>query len=69
MKNRNWMEWLKMAGVRALKTVAQTALGMIGTTVLMQDISLQVVLLASLLAGLTSLLTSLKGLPELHESA
>jgi hypothetical protein len=59
------VQWWKAAGVRALKTVAQTAIATIGTTALFNDVSWIVVGSASLLAGILSLLTSVAGLPEL----
>lgn len=62
---KNIKEWIKKAGVRAIKTVAQTATAIIGTTALITDVDWKVVASASLLAGALSLLTSLAGLPEL----
>lgn len=59
--------WVKAAGVRAIKTVAQTAVAMIGTSVVMSDVNWVAVLSASALAGILSLLTSVKGLPEIKE--
>lgn len=64
IKNSNW--W-KAAGIRALKTVAQTALATIGTTALITEVNWLVVASASALAGIISLLTSLAGLPEVDE--
>lgn len=61
-----WINWIKAAGVRALKTVAQTAVATIGTTVVMNEVNWVMVGSASLLAGVLSLLTSIAGLPELH---
>ena len=59
-------EWIKAAGVRAIKTVAQTALATIGSTaIFLSDVNWWAVLSASLMAGVLSLLTSLAGLPEL----
>ena len=58
--------WLKAAGVRALKTVAQTAVGVIGASVTMAQVDWKVIISASLLAGITSLLTSVAGLPEVE---
>lgn len=57
-------KWIKAACTRALKTVCQTAIGMIGTSVVLSDVNWQWVLSASVLAGITSVLTSLAGLPE-----
>ena len=61
MKNK---VWLKAAGVRALKTVAQTAVATIGTSAAMADVNWMLVASASVLAGILSLLTSVAGLPE-----
>ena len=60
-----WKEWWKAAGVRALKTFCQTAIALIGTTAVMEQVNWIAVGSASLLAGILSLLTSLAGLPEL----
>lgn len=62
---KNWKNWLKAAGVRAIKTVAQTAIATIGTSVAMGDVNWVMVGSAALLAGILSLLTSVAGLPEL----
>ena len=59
--------WWKAAGIRAVRTVAQTALATIGTTALLEEVNWIAVASASLLAGILSLLTSLSGLPELEE--
>ena len=58
--------WFKAAGVRAMKTVAQTAVATIGTSVAMGDVSWMMVASASALAGILSLLTSVAGLPEVQ---
>lgn len=57
-------EWLKCAGVRALKTVCQTAVATIGTSTAMGNVDWVMVLSASALAGVVSLLTSVAGIPE-----
>ena len=64
---KNWKLWLKCAGIRAIKTVAQTAIATIGTSAVMGDVNWIAVGSASLLAGILSLLTSLAGLPECNE--
>lgn len=64
MKNLTNREWWFAAGIRALKTVAQTAIATIGTTALLHEVNWLVVGSASALAGVLSLLTSLAGLPE-----
>lgn len=60
-------KWFKCAGIRAVKTVAQTAIAMIGTAALMSQVDWKMVVSASVLAGVLSLLTSLAGLPECEE--
>ena len=57
-------KWWKCAGIRALKTVAQTAIATIGTSVLISDVNWVAVASASVLAGVLSMLTSVAGLPE-----
>ena len=59
--------WLKAASIRAIKTIAQTAVGIIGASAIISEVDWKVVLSASLLAGITSLLTSIAGLPEVKE--
>ena len=60
-------EWIEAAGIRAIKTVAQTAIATIGTTVVMNEVNWIMVASASAVAGILSLLTSVAGLPELKE--
>ena len=61
------VRWCKAAGIRAIKTVAQTAVATIGTTAVMAEVNWLMVGSAALLAGILSLLTSLAGLPEVTE--
>lgn len=61
---KNWKNWLKAAGIRAIKTVAQTAVATIGTSALLGEVNWVAVGSASVLAGVLSLLTSVAGLPE-----
>lgn len=67
-KKKYWIEWLKKAGVRAVKTVAQAAVAGIGTAAVLGQVDWRYVLSASLLAGVLSLLTSVAGLPELDKT-
>ena len=63
MKN-NFKKWVKCAGIRAIKTVAQTAVGSIGASAIFSEVDWKVVVSSALLAGVVSLLTSIAGLPE-----
>ena len=64
MKNRDWAEWVVSAGIRAIKTVAQTAVATIGTAAVMGEVNWAMVGSAAVLSGILSLLTSVAGLPE-----
>ena len=67
MKNVFTKEWFKAALIRALKTIAQTAVATIGTAVVMSEVNWVMVASASVLAGVLSMLTSVAGLPEVEE--
>lgn len=61
---RNWKKWAKAAGIRAVKTVAQTFVATVGTAMAISEVKWGYVLSASVLAGILSLATSLAGIPE-----
>lgn len=66
--NKDYLKrWIKAAGVRAIKTVAQTAIATIGTSAALHQVDWMLVASASALAGVLSLLTSVAGLPEVEE--
>lgn len=67
MKSILTKKWLKASAIRAVKTIAQTAIATIGTAVVLSDVNWVAVLSASVLAGLLSMLTSLAGLPEVDD--
>ena len=65
MKNKEyWINWAKAAGIRAIKTCAQTFVATIGTAAVLQDVNWIMVASASVLAGVISIATSIAGLPE-----
>ena len=66
---KKWKSWLKAAGIRAVKTIAQTAVATIGTSALLSQVDWRMVISASLLAGVLSLLTSVAGLPEVEDES
>lgn len=69
MTKDNFTLWLRAAGIRAIKTMAQTALAIVSAGTVMQDVDWMMVGSAALLAGIYSLLTSTAGLPEVKEDA
>lgn len=64
---RDWKLWVNKAGIRAVKTMAQSFVAMIGTSVVMSDVDWKMVVSATVLSGILSLATSLAGLPEVTE--
>ena len=64
---KKWKSWIKAACIRAIKTVAQTAVATIGTSALLAQVDWRMVISASILAGVLSLLTSVAGLPEVAD--
>ena len=64
---KNWKLWMKAAGIRAIKTVAQTAVATIGTAAVLGEVNWLMVGSAAVLAGVLSLLTSVAGLPEVDK--
>ena len=69
MKQQGWKRWWRAAGVRAIKTMAQTAVATIGTAAVLGDVNVPMVISASVLSGVLSILTSVAGLPELDKTA
>ena len=69
MMKTEWKKWIKAAGVRAIKTVAQTAVATIGTAAVIGDVNWVMVGSAAALSGILSLLTSVAGLPECPKKA
>ena len=66
---RNWKLWWRAAGIRAVKTMAQTAVATIGTAAVLSSVDWVMTASAALLAGVLSLLTSVAGIPEEHADA
>ena len=66
--NNNFKSWLRAAGIRAIKTIAQTAIATIGTSAILSEVNWAVVGSAAVLAGILSLLTSVAGLPEVQSN-
>lgn len=66
---RDWKQWAKAAAVRAIKTVAQTAVGVIGASTVVSSVDWKVVVSSAVLAGVVSILTSVAGLPEVETNA
>lgn len=64
---KNWKLWLKAAGIRALKTFAQTAVGVMGACAMLDAVCWQTTLSSATLAAILSILTSVAGLPEVKE--
>lgn len=68
MKNRDWIEWTKKAGIRAVKTMAQTAVALLPAAATIAQVDWLTVLGTAALAGVASVLMSLAGLPELNNT-
>lgn len=66
---RDWKQWTKAAAVRAIKTVAQTVVGVIGASTVVSSVDWKVVVSSAVLAGVVSILTSVAGLPEVETNA
>ena len=67
IKSEKTLKWLKAAGIRAVKTICQTAIATIGTSAVLSAVDWKMVVSASVLSGILSILTSLAGLPEVNE--
>ena len=66
---KNWKSWAKAATIRAVKTIAQTAVGVIGASTVLSSVDWKVVVASAILAGVVSMLTSIAGLPEVEDNA
>ena len=67
--NVNTVKWIKAATVRAVKTMAQTAIGVIGAATLLESVDWKVVASGAIISGIVSILTSVAGIPEVEENA
>ena len=67
--NVNTVKWIKAATVRAVKTMAQTAIGVIGAATLIESVDWKVVASGAIISGIVSILTSIAGIPEVEENA
>ena len=67
--NVNTVKWIKAATVRAIKTMAQTAIGVIGAATLVESVDWKVVASGAIISGIVSILTSVAGIPEVKENA
>lgn len=67
MTKEKILKWLRAAGIRAIKTLAQTMIASIGTSAIISQVDWKIVISSSLLAGLLSILTSIAGLPEIRQ--
>lgn len=66
---KNWKSWAKAATIRSVKTIAQTAVGVIGASTVLSSVDWKVVVSSAILAGVVSMLTSIAGLPEVEDNA
>ena len=67
--NVNTVKWIKAAAIRAIKTMAQTSLGVIGAATLIESVDWKVVASGAIISGIVSILTSVAGIPEVEENA
>ena len=67
--NVNTVKWIKAAAIRAIKTMAQTAIGVIGAATLIESVDWKVVTSGAIISGIVSILTSVAGIPEVEENA
>ena len=67
--NVNTVKWIKAAAIRAIKTMAQTSIGVIGAATLIESVDWKVVASGAIISGIVSILTSVAGIPEVEENA